>query len=473
MPLFDEPPPPIEEQLLEQADPSDPVLFEGAEPGHQDASPNDDVDPWLKIPPRKRKKAPWPRKANGSPHRVSLALTCLLKFDWRYGKTKRKEPPGPEATVGKLVHGARQDAALRRIRPGRRWKNIPPIASVDELLFLLEHQPAQLLREKEEMAPITSSNLEEARRITILAGPESFKNTWAVEHPWTLRVSQGFVPGGRIDKIDHEGGSPGNPKRVTITDYKTNQLLPDPEELRFDPQPGLYMGWAKRQWPRAEIKFVLKNLRHDKSLPLYWSQEYDDFHLANARMAYNLWSSGRTEASAGDHCRYCPYREGDSGYPACPAYKKLVQQTLHLEKHPGGLKRYDVPKLMRIYRTAHVGELINKELKADTRSALLGKLGSEPTVFDYGDLRARVARDRVEAFDNVWHFLNDLADAMDVDLSALFEDVCSVNAKKVKEKVASIQDAEKRASIEELVEEYQSLGMSKPKLTVLRLAGLF
>jgi len=473
VPTFSDPAPDKEETSL----------GDGVEPTEGDlyTAPNDvntidvtesaDKAPWLTKAPKERKKKAWKSlKATGSPYKVALALLCLQRFWWRYGPMKRKDPAGPSAVVGKLVHGAREDAALRRIK--REWPHVPKVASTAELLHLLEHQPAQLMREKE--PPLVSGAvLEEAREITITSGEEDYSRVWSVEHPWTLRnLSRGFSPGGFIDQIDHEGGSPDHPERVTITDYKCSFTMPDKDELYYDPQPGLYLAWGKARWPGADVYFRLKNLRLNKVMWLRWTPAYDALHRAQARMAFQLWSSNLQTASAGDHCRYCPYREGDNHFGACSAYEGLLEKARYASSNPGGLERHPIERVMRIYLEARVGSDVSESRRLAARKVVLDKLGDQRK-YTYGDLMAYTRRDRLPIFDQPWTFLHELAAVAGVEPADLFADLFSVKKGGVDKWAASIEDEETKRAVDRKIAEYRTLSEGPLILTVKRTKSMF
>lgn len=434
---------------------------------------------WLTEPPTPRKKAPWPRQASFSAHRVKLAHTCLAKFQWRYS-SRRPDPPGPEALTGKLVHGTYQDALLRRLS---RKREIPFVASAEELLFLFDFQQAQLLAEGEEFE-VLPGTLEDARAIIKKAGEHDFKGCFGAEVSFTLTVSRGLVVGGWIDRIDLLPAPlsapvptsllPGDPFTgvVVLWDYKTTQETPEDGELWYDAQAGLYTAWARRRWPNArEIRFKIWNLRQGKKAEIRWSEQFDQFALSYASSAFHLSSSGDKTATTGEHCKSCPYRDGDPKFAPCEAYQQELKKTRFTDAAAGGLAKLDLPELLRRYRSYAQAEKLNEGAKKDAKGVIVEKLG-KLTSFRHGDLQAVISRKRMAMFDELWKFVHELAPVFDMTPEEVLRDYFRVMKEALDEKVGNLPD-EKRVLAEQIVDRYQTIHLQEPSLAVRRIGSLF
>lgn len=448
--------------------PADPAIFAGAR------SPDDvvlaglDGKPWyLTDTPTPRKRPAWPRNASFSPFKVKLVYTCLKKFHWRY-RAQRPDPQGPEAVCGKLVHGAYQDALLRRL--GKR--EIPRSASVEELLFLLNHQPAQIATE-EKVLEILPTTLEDAREIVKKAGAQDFSGCYAAEHTMTIQVSRGLTIGGYIDRIDLLGpGAPENPELVLVWDYKATFEDVSEDDLWYDPQAGLYMAWARRRWPNARtVRFRLQNLRQGKRTEIDWSPNLDAFALNYAASAFHLSNTGDQTATPGEHCRYCPYREGDARHAPCEAYQSELEKTRFTENLVGGLDRLELPDLMRRHKSASGAEKLQEGAKKDTKAVILTKLGKKSS-YTHGDLQAVVSHKKLSEFDMLWEFLHELAGALDVSPKDALRDFFKIRKEELDARIEALPD-ERKALAEGIVEKYQTLATQNPSLTVKRIKALF
>jgi hypothetical protein len=424
---------------------------------------------WLTETPKARQKRPWPRDANASPHRVKLAHGCMLRYHARY-RERRPDPSGPEAIVGKLVHGAYEDAAVRRLAKDRR--GIPGTASVDEILHLLEHQPVQLAAEKDDSAGrVTAAMHDEARKIVASGGALDLRWAWAAEHLWTLRLSPSLNVGGRIDRIDLMGDR-DDPSEVVIRDYKTSQELPEDEDLWYDPQPGLYLTWARARWPRARtVSFVIQNPRHDgaETRPIRWSAGLEQFHRSYALAAHHLMSSGDKTANPGESCRYCPYRDGDMQWKPCKAYQDKLDETRIAQG--GELQAMELKDLLLTYRRSAVASDLHDSRKSEARQAILQKLG-RLTRYRHGDLLAYTTQDRLRCFDNPADMVKALADAAAVAPDLLLGDLFEVRRGKLDQWVASLPE-EVRTKVSVVLESFQTLAMKSQKLTVRRVQSMF
>jgi hypothetical protein len=471
MAIFKDPPP---EKVAAQVEESMPLLGK-AEGVAKVAQPE---EWWLTEPPPPRPSKPWPKGANASASRIKLALSgCLARFHYRY-TDYRPDPSGPAALVGSLVHGAREDAALRRIK-SVRGRPVPMIASVEELLHLLEYQPANMIAsarkaaDKEALArDLTPQVLEEAREVTKAAGEEDFRAALAAEHTFSLQVSRSLLVAGYIDRVDGHGPDRSDPQVVTILDYKSSQELPTREELYYDPQPGLYLAWARRAYPKArEIRFVIRNLRHRQdTAPLVWSEAHDAMILAIARSAHHTWSDPNMRpAVVGEHCKHCPYREGDARHKPCPAYERELERLSLLDDAEGGLDRLELADLMVVYREAAVGADLMEERRSAARKEILAKLGDQKN-YRTADLLAIVSQDRVRDYRSPTDMVKELAEATGADFTQLATAVLRVSREKLD---GFVKGASSREEAERIVERYQSLSLGSKKLQVRRSQSMF
>lgn len=401
----------------------------------------------------------------------------MLQHHYRYVE-RRKDPSGKFAAVGKLVHGVIDDAfAWRRSAKGRRW-GIPMVASLHELLHLLEHQPAQLVREKEigSCAEISMQVMEEAREIVAMMAPFDFAKTWAVEHGFTLRLSHTMVVGGFIDWIEVEGNPP---VVVTITDFKSGVApVMDEHDLYYDPQAGLYLVWARLRWPHArEIRFRLWNVRNDEDTWLRWSPQLDERHVSYARTMRNQYSAGDTTPTVGRHCRYCPYREGDRSSAPCHAYvahldnAKIDNTDMDGESAAkGGLDRLDLPPLMRLYQDMKLLADLSDSRRKDLAQAILRKLPDGQKSYSYGDLRVTRVSKRQKRFDSPLLFLRALSEMLGVDVVDLIDQLCAIKQNELN-KIQKVSEKDKQ--IKRLREEHQSLSLSSEYVQLRRMETMF
>ena len=476
-------PEPGEEPLESEAG----LFGEKATPEDRVLESDEGKPPWLLVPPRPRSKKPWPKKANFSPYRVKLAGECLQRFAWRY-EDKRKDESGYQSGVGKLVHGAYEDAIYRRIK--RKISKIPSVATTDELLFLLEFQPAQLLREKENIA-VTTSMLEEAKEVIRLGGGLDCDGAWGVEHSFTLSLGR-VVIGGFIDMI-RVWGNP--PRRVVVTDFKSGRMqLPTDRELYSDPQAGLYLAWARDRFPTAtDLSFELRNIRLGRSVWLRYRKSHDEIHRNMARSRKYLAESGlryATPGEGGENCRFCPYREGDENYPACSAYAEILDKTRlraakaarieeqlakgeEPDKPAGGLGAFELGELMREYRLAKLGEQLNKERKDRLRPEILRRIPPEQKNYRHGDLLAsRVKGQRRMSFADVYGLIHALAAATGASVEALAADMLSLKKNELDEFIKGLPE-KLQLEADKVIAQHGRLSMGRETLKVTSSKGMF
>jgi hypothetical protein len=443
-------------------------LLEAANPDAVSAVTDDTAAWWLREPPAKRKKKPWPKDVNASPARIRTTYECLEKWHQRY-REKRPDPPGPEAVVGKLVHGALEDAAARRVR---RERKIPWIASTQELLHLLDHQPTQLLEEGESVT-VNPGTFAEARELVAALPGQDFRFTWAVEHLWQLRVTHDLVVGGYIDRIDLLG-DPERPTTVLIPDYKSTQLVPSRDELAQDHQAGLYMAWAHRRWPECgDIRFLHDNVRHRKRVQIEWNQGLEDLHLAQARAAFGVWSIGDRTPSPGDACRRCPYREGDEGHAPCMAYQQVLERTRFRadREAKGGLERLSTEDLLVVYREASWSSRLQEDRRKAAGALLKVRLAGQKS-YRVGDLIAIQSRDTLRSFIGVDAMVDALTELSGVPRARIVADLFSVRVGRLDAWVKALPP-EKKKLIEAALERHVDEFLGAPSLEVRRSQSMF
>lgn len=440
--------------------------------------------PHLTLPPHPRSKPRWMREANFSAHRIELAGACPLRFYLRYGPDKRADPTGYQAGVGKIVHGVYHDAGFLRLQG--KIKGLPLIASVDELLWILSHQEAQLARETKgkdkDYFEVTGSMLKESEEIIRSEGPLDCRHVWAVEHPMTLRLGPTgrLVVGGYIDWIDVVG----NPARlVTITDWKTGQnQLPDQEELYHSSQAGMYMIWAKQQFPTAQVRFRLRNVRKNEERWLFWSKVHQEIHINKAlsRKAMADWivqSKGNVPANpgpAGENCRYCPYREGDSRFKPCAAYLKTLDETRMRAQKDQGIDQLSMYELMNEYRLARGGENLNKDRKKRIGEAILAKIPEGHKSFREGDLLAvKVKAKKIRMHDRPADFITDLAKAAGVEQNELANDLTDLKLGKLDSFVKDLDEDEQRTAVAKVIDQHERVTFGKESLQVRETKEMF
>jgi hypothetical protein len=420
---------------------------------------------WLKDAPKPRKKS-WFMGAI-SPSKMRLAQECQQKWSWRYTH-RRREASGPAATVGKLVHGAYEDAGERRVHTPQGKERPPRVASVEELLFLLEHQEAQLLRENDLDCQVTGEMYEDAREIVALSGPKDFSHAVGNEqHVKVFLPGHGYRIGGKVDRLDLIGGaSIHDPTKVVVVDYKTDRSEWTREKLDTDPQPGVYLIWARRQYPNAkEYWFCLDLVRLGKQQWVRWTQAYQDAIVSRIASTVNTFQSGSEKARVGDHCKWCSYREGDEKWPACKAYTDFMKATTQPDFVEGGFDATPLPGLLRLYRESTVAFKLHEARKAIVKELIIDRMGRK-SKYAAGCYTATVSYDRRTSYPTPWGLVNELAASLGLPVEALVDDLLNVKGGLLKKLVKGLKDPEKKSSAERILACRESVSTSDAKLTV-------
>jgi RecB family exonuclease len=431
--------------------------------------------PWfLKTAPKPRQEKRHPEGVT-SPTRIASAQECALKHVSKY-RDKRASPSGPEALVGKLVHGAYDDAGARRVSGNGRRKAPPRNASVEELLFLLEHQEAQLAREKDLDYQATDEMFAEARGIIQGRGPVDFGHAYSTEQQVEYRVPGriGLKVGGKIDRVDLYHDKSGAVETVVIVDYKTDRALWSDEKLASSPQPATYLGWARREWPKARsVLFELDLVRLNKKQRIAWTPEYEAAAFSRIVATQNLMATGYDKPTVGEHCRFCPYRDGDEAYAACHAYVALVERSKKRKTHEGGLVSLQLSELLREYYASNELFKVHKQRRSDLKAAIEAKLGAKRT-YRAGLYTGTLSATTVDpSYADVIGVLLDIHEVTGRSVEEIAAVVCEVKHRKLSGLVADITDDEKRARLGTLTEGRRGGRIAARSLRVSRKEGLW
>ncbi len=413
-----------------------------------DAIPTMRRPPWLMRPPPKKRPFVWP-SGGKSPSWFKRFGMCPKNHAHRY-RRKRPDPSGLYALVGRVIHGAIEDAANIRMFPGRRGKGIPPLVSKEELLYLLELQRDALRQDTDVIeAPtsftfVTTEVLARARDIvTQLARPIDLSNMWidprtkkgGAEYIWQFLAGPGLLIAGILDLIQvqyHPTNPNAAPLMVTISDWKTgDSQLPTVRELELDPQAQLQLAWARRMFPSTPvIRFKVVNLTHGTEVYVDWSAGLEELTLSFCRAAFNAWQIEDEEAQVGRHCSYCPYRSD------CKEYKEELNKATY-QRPLGSLENMTMSELVQIHYQASVLFKLAETRKADAANLINGMLGDKRS-YRAGNLLSFRKSRKNPAYGDTGQFLSELAEACDQDISKLVTDFCKVKKGKVEDWIMTL-----------------------------------
>lgn len=420
---------------------------------------------WLTEPPRKRKKSRFVGAI--SPSKIRLAQQCLRKWHYRY-RERRYEPSGPAAMIGKLVHGAYEDAAQRRLHPQRGQDRIPRVASVDELKFLLEHQEAQLAAEGDLDCSVTAEMYAEAMEIVVTRGSIDFSNAVGAEdHVKTFLPGKRWKVGGKIDRLDLMGGTIERPDTVVVVDYKTDREEWSRDKLYGDPQPAVYLMWAHWKFPMAKAwVFCLDLVRLGKKQWVEWSPSYEARMAGLISSRVNLFQSGADKPTVGDHCRWCSYRDGDQYNAPCRAYQEFVASNSNLEEQPGGLGALSFDDQLRLYRTSKAAEALHATRKSDLKELIVPKLGKLKRA-ETGLYQARCWAGSRTTYHGIAKLVRGLAEISGREESDVAGDLCSVSPTRLNQFLASLNEAQ-LGMAKTLLAKHETKTTNSPTLKVER-----
>jgi len=424
--------------------------------------------PWLAKIMEKKKPFPgkkrWPGGA-WSASRIKLLGWCPYRHYLKYEESK-KDPPGPAAQVGKVVHGALEYAGYLRLRDG----SIPWVASVEELQFLACRAAADLKGDKSEgMSCSLSELLERSREILEGLGPVDYRGLYEVEALFTWRPPGfvGFKIGGYIDAILHSGGSADRPRQVIVRDYKTGMgEIPSEEECFRDPQIAAYLCWAHERWPHSFVVFDMWYVAKGPNARIYvpWSKKLQNTFLDTVDAARVAQMHYKNRATPGDHCGHCPFRG------TCGAFSQRLQKGL-VDLPKESMREIPMDRRMTLHCQARLLEKIAKTRKEDLARSIIEDLGQKQMRYESRTHKVSKTRRSKRYFESERIMLEEMAAIGGVEVLDLMESLTrGMSTQKLDAWIKGLAE-EKREKALELLERKSSKGYGKWSIRVTEKKG--
>lgn len=373
---------------------------------------------------------------DASASRLKRYEGCPLSYRFRY-VDKVKDPSGPEARVGKLLHASLEPAAKARIGQAQ-----PALVELPELLEGLGAAVPGIEHTTDEDVVAAKAVLEGLAPFDVSRGGVIL----AVELPYTL-VIDGMRWGGFYDLVV----SYPKDDAIEIVDWKKGMTIGH-ALAEVDPQVNLYLASYREthlaslaaegispEDDYTEIRCSLISLATDfHTPPVRWRPELDAFIRGRASAAFKAWDRGNARARVGANCASCFARD------RCGPYRERLK-ALEVAQDPCEAKDLPFPELLR--QRQHMAEVykqseqrrkdLDKELKVRLRRAA----GETVSV---GGFRASVRSRRSGEFDVA--VLPELAAHLGVDPHELLRSACKVKAEGIKALVG--KDDQARALVE-------------------------
>ena len=304
-----------------------------------------------------------------SASRIKLYHRCGEAWRLRYVE-RVPDPGGAAAEVGKAIHAAIELRAEQA--PGTTATREHIEACLAELAGRGDVAVEHIERCREIIA-----DLEPLRLGPVVEG-------FGPEHRFELALADDVRAQGYIDLIRLDGDE------VELVDWKSGQAKLDAAE--YDAQVGLYLVWAREQWPDRAIKFTLEYLALGERVVVRWSPELDAWHRRAIVAAVRSMRRGYTPARPGDACGWCSYSA------RCEAFAKKVAEADRFGVDPLESLSLDAALAERVELKERV-KLITKRL-ADVDSSLKRRIEANDGRALRGDgLTARFVRRKTRTLD--------------------------------------------------------------------------
>ena len=261
-----------------------------------------------------------------------MAKDCTLAYEYQYDpkddvprvlKKKSNHPANTQAArLGNIVHGALEDwrmpdenGKVPSPKFGRLMKLYDEWASKPQFAVDLEfyNDGRELLRrwfDRRGKMPIRVLATEQAMG--------SHANPYVLDN--------GVPIYGFIDLIvEHKDGT------IELVDYKSNRAPKTQDEADNDVQAGIYLSWAKENFPDKPLMFSFEMLRFGV-VSTFWTDKKIENFKSWLKTQYDYISVLKEGiASIGDSCRWCAYTT------ICPAAQDLMSKgAFDLVEHEFG-----------------------------------------------------------------------------------------------------------------------------------------
>lgn len=336
--------------------------------------------------------------------------------------------PTDQMETGTLVHKALEDIGRLIVR-GEMARDV--VLTAKDLRSYLPASTPVRMRAAEGMLKATARMLD-------------FAHIEWVELPWRIETADGVVCG-RFDRVDLGTDETAS---VTVIDYKTGGLVLSKAEAEADPQVLLYLLAASRQWPSAVLRLTLLYVSVEHAVTIRATPEL----LARAEqyLADRLRAMKHPDVSArpGGWCVQCSFRG------SCRAYRSLWGAGPEARVDPAGPIGEVLAERHRLATLAKVAEAERKDFDAALRVRLDTVMQAHGVDSVVGDgLRAKLVTREQKDMPPLDETVDLLASQTKTPKGVVLDKIALVDAERVRDFLASIQDAELRARLAKEVED--------------------
>lgn len=234
----------------------------------------------------------------------------------------------------------------------------------------------------------------------------------------------------------------GNGNAITVVDYKTGADVLDRDELRLDPQAGLYGAAARALWPNATtIRVAFHYLQRDVWVSQEHTPEIDEWARQTVRdhMSAVAWYEKRAKwpTKPGRACADCPFRKTCRGYTKALATGELVD----LDSKAG------LEATAKAFGEAKDTVALYEKRERDLAESLRGALVERGESFPAGGRMISMGKRNTPKFPFHAHTLKRAAELTGLPLEELTRDCLVISSRKLDEKIDALDmdKATKRA----------------------------
>ena len=253
--------------------------------------------------------------------RLKMAKDCSFAYEQQYDpksdtprvlKKKANSPANTQAArLGNIVHGALEDwrmpdenGKVPAPKFGRLMKHYDEWAAKPQYAVSYEmyEDGKNLLRrwfDRRGKMPIRVVATEQAMG----------------SHSAPFMLDNGVPIFGFIDLIvEHKDGT------IELVDYKSNRAPKTQEEADNDVQAGIYLSWAKQNYPDKPLLFSFEMLRFGVVSTVWTDKKIENFKAWLKTQYDSIQSLSEGIPTIGDSCRWCAYTS------ICPAAQDLMSK---------------------------------------------------------------------------------------------------------------------------------------------------
>jgi putative RecB family exonuclease len=238
-----------------------------------------------------------------SPSALDRFRQCPRRFFWQDMLRVAPEEEGLSEPLVKALAVHRVLDIFFSLRPNVRSAGV--LSSILRAVWR-EFVPRGALPRQEERSLGQET---EALLLRYHAGPFDMSVEPAARERWErVRLANGAVMRGRIDRLDHAVALQGDLPGLEVVDYKTGRMELAPEDLLSDSAMAFAAVAASRHRPVRALRHVYLVTEHEVRADVE-AEDVEEMEKLLISLTSRVHEETDWPALPGEHCRFCPFAQ--------------------------------------------------------------------------------------------------------------------------------------------------------------------